>query len=161
MNFILPSSKFLCSIVGLWKIWRRQYKKHIPHMGHYNPQLVYFLPTFWSPKTFFQGASFLSFWSYVWWLFKSNFKSRAVYSGTHTVFKIHWNIQCPNLASLIAADSRNLGTKIFARNSNRHYEAITLIPGFGNTYLTFAYLYFLGAVPNLGNRSIIDTLVLF
>ena len=26
---------------------------------HYNPQFVYFLPTFWSPKTFFKGLFFL------------------------------------------------------------------------------------------------------
>ena len=30
----------------------------IPYPSHYNPRLVYFLPTFWSPKTFFQGAFF-------------------------------------------------------------------------------------------------------
>ena len=32
---------------------------------HYNPRFVYFLPTFKSPKTFFQGAFFLKFWPYV------------------------------------------------------------------------------------------------
>ena len=29
---------------------------YIPYERHYKPRFVYFLPTFWSPKTFFQGA---------------------------------------------------------------------------------------------------------
>ena len=32
---------------------------YIPYTHHYNLWFVYFLPTFWSPKTFFQGAFFL------------------------------------------------------------------------------------------------------
>ena len=43
----------------------------IPYARHYNPRFVYFLPTFWSPKTFFQGAFFLKFWPHVWLVFKS------------------------------------------------------------------------------------------
>ena len=42
-----------------------------PYTSLYNPRFVYFLPTFWSPKTFFQGAFFLKFWSYVRLVFKS------------------------------------------------------------------------------------------
>ena len=45
----------------------------IPYARHYNPRFVYFLPTFSSPKTFFQGAFFLKFWPYVWLVFKSGF----------------------------------------------------------------------------------------
>ena len=48
-------------------------KIFIPYARHYNPQFVYFLTTFWSPKTFFQGAFFLKFWPYVWLVFKSGF----------------------------------------------------------------------------------------
>ena len=55
--------------------------KWLPYARHYNPRFVYFLPTFWSPKTFFQGAFFLKFWPYVWLVFKSGFKS----SGARTV----------------------------------------------------------------------------
>ena len=46
---------------------------YLPYARHYNPRFVYFLPTFWSPKTFFQGAFFLKFWPYVWLVFKSGF----------------------------------------------------------------------------------------
>ena len=45
----------------------------LPYTRHYNPRFVYFLPTFWSPKTFFQRAFFLKFWPYVWLVFKSGF----------------------------------------------------------------------------------------
>ena len=31
----------------------------LPHAPHYNPRFVYFLPTFWSPKTFFSRSFFL------------------------------------------------------------------------------------------------------
>ena len=65
-------------------------------MRHYNPRFVYFLPTFWSPKTFFQGAFFLKFWPYVWLVFKSGFQSRAGYSGARTVYILEW----PYLTSL-------------------------------------------------------------
>ena len=37
------------------------------------PRFVYFLPTFWNPKTFFQGPFSLKFWPYVWLVFKSGF----------------------------------------------------------------------------------------
>ena len=47
--------------------------KYIPYARLYNPRFVYFLPTFRSPKTFFQGAFFLKFWPYVWLVFKSGF----------------------------------------------------------------------------------------
>ena len=45
----------------------------LPYARHFNPRFVYFLPTFWSWKTFFQGAFFLKFWPYVWLIFKSGF----------------------------------------------------------------------------------------
>ena len=64
----------------------------LPYVRHYNPRFVYFLPTFWSPKTFFQGAFFLKFWSYVWLVFKSGFKSRAGYDGTPTVYALAYII---------------------------------------------------------------------
>ena len=57
----------------------------IPYARHYNLRFIYFLPTFWSPKTFFQGAFFLKFWPYVWLVFKSGFWSRAGYDNARTV----------------------------------------------------------------------------
>jgi hypothetical protein len=36
-------------------------------------RFVYYLPTFWSPKTFFHGAFSLNFWPYVWLVFKRGF----------------------------------------------------------------------------------------
>ena len=39
-----------------------KYTTYIPYALHYNPRIVYLLFTFWSPKTFFQGAFFLKFW---------------------------------------------------------------------------------------------------
>ena len=60
-------------------------RNKLPYARHYNPRFVYFLPTFWSPKTFFQGAFFVKFWPYVWLVFKSGFKSRAGYNGARTV----------------------------------------------------------------------------
>ena len=47
--------------------------KYPLYSRHYNLWFVYFLPTFWSPKAFFQGAFFLKFWPYVWIVFKSGF----------------------------------------------------------------------------------------
>ena len=71
-------------------------ENYIPCARHYNPRFVYFLPTFWSPKTFFQGAFSLKFWPYVWLVFKSGLWWRAygitiiviltTYSETDTVF---------------------------------------------------------------------------
>ena len=43
----------------------------LPYARHYNPQFVYILPHFWKPKTFFQGAFLVKFWSYVRLVFKS------------------------------------------------------------------------------------------
>ena len=40
--------------------------KSLLYAHHYNLCFVYFLLTFWSPKTFSQGAYFLKFWPYVW-----------------------------------------------------------------------------------------------
>ena len=60
---------------------------YIPYARHYNPRFVYFLPTFWKSKTFFQGGFFRKFCPYVWLVFKSGFWSRAGYSGECTVFK--------------------------------------------------------------------------
>jgi hypothetical protein len=54
--------------------------------AHYNPRFVYFLPTFWRPKTFFQGVFFRKVCPYVWLVFNSGFWSRAGYSGMCTVF---------------------------------------------------------------------------
>ena len=34
---------------------------HKPYARLYNPQFVYFLPTFWSPKTFFHRVFFLNY----------------------------------------------------------------------------------------------------
>ena len=59
----------------------------IPYARHYNPRLVYFLPTFRKPKTFFQGGFVRKFCPYVWLVFKSGFWSRAGYSGACTVFR--------------------------------------------------------------------------
>ena len=68
----------------------------------------------------------------------------------------------PTPASLIVVDSRNLGQnfshEIPITNMKLLLYFAELWPGWWNTYLTFAYLYFLGVVPNLGNRTIIDTL---
>ena len=79
-SYLLPSS--LC-LAPVRKFKNRQ--ENILYAHHYNPQFVYFLPTFRSPKTFFQWAFFLKFWPYVWLVFKSGFKSRAGYDGAHTV----------------------------------------------------------------------------
>ena len=57
-------SEFYC----LNSFW---YKCYLPYARHYNPRFVYFLPTFWSPKTFFQGSFLLKFWPYVRLVFKS------------------------------------------------------------------------------------------
>ena len=54
-------------------------------MRHYNPRFVYFLPTFWKPKTFFKEV-FSENSVLVWLVFKSGFWSRAGYSGACTVF---------------------------------------------------------------------------
>ena len=43
----------------------------LPYALHYNPQFVYFLTTFWSPKKVFQGSFFLKFCPYEWLVFKS------------------------------------------------------------------------------------------
>ena len=43
---------------------------------------------------FFKGAFFIKFWPYVWLVFKSSFKSRASYSGMHTVLQ-NWTM-CTN-----------------------------------------------------------------
>ena len=59
----------------------------IPYPRHYNLRFVYFLPTFWKPKMFFQGCFFRKFCPYVWLVFKSGFWSRAGYSGACTVHK--------------------------------------------------------------------------
>ena len=40
-----------------WSL-QQQFLKNLPYSCHYNPRFVYFLPTFWSPKTLFQRASF-------------------------------------------------------------------------------------------------------
>ena len=49
---------------GPWMMWV------LSNAGHHNPRFFYFLPTFWSPKTFFQGAFFFKFWPYVRLVFK-------------------------------------------------------------------------------------------
>jgi hypothetical protein len=48
--------------------------------------IVYFLPTFWKPKTFYQGSFFKTFCPYVLLVFKSGFWSRAGYSGECKVY---------------------------------------------------------------------------
>ena len=47
--------------------------------------LYTFYPIFEGLKCFFTGAFFVKFWTYVWLVFKSGFKSRAGYSGVPTV----------------------------------------------------------------------------
>ena len=37
----------------------------LPYARHYNPRFLYFLPTFWSPKSFFKGLFFLKFWVFL------------------------------------------------------------------------------------------------
>ena len=59
---------------------------YVPYLHHYNPRFIYFLPTFWGPKTFFQGASFLKLWPYVWLVFKTGL-------WWCTYGKWFWNIQ--------------------------------------------------------------------
>ena len=59
---------------------------HLPYLSHYNPRFVYFLPTFWKSKTFFQWGFFRKFCPCVWLVFKSGFWSRAGYSGACTVY---------------------------------------------------------------------------
>ena len=44
---------------------------YLPYARHYNPRFVYFLPTFWRSKTFFQGFFFRKFCLCVWLVFKS------------------------------------------------------------------------------------------
>ena len=58
---------------------------NVPYARHYNPRFVYFLTTFWKPKTFFQRGFFRTFSPYVWLVFKSSFWSRVGYSGACTV----------------------------------------------------------------------------
>ena len=58
---------------------------HLPYGRHYNPRFVYFKPTFWRSKAFFQGAFFVKFWPYVRLVFKSGLKSRTGYDGARTV----------------------------------------------------------------------------
>ena len=43
--FLLVISSFVHNTMGL--------NSYIPYTRHYNPRLVYFLPTFWSPKMFY------------------------------------------------------------------------------------------------------------
>jgi hypothetical protein len=80
----------------MWSNWKLVVKEthtyyspifniHIPYARHYNPRFVYFLPTFWKSKTFFQRVFFRKFCPYVWLVFKSGFWSRAGYSGACTV----------------------------------------------------------------------------
>ena len=59
--------------------------RKLPYARHYNPRLVYFLPTFWKSKTFFQGGFFKKVCPYVWLVFKSGFWSRVGYSGAARV----------------------------------------------------------------------------
>ena len=60
---------FCTILAGLIKICCAAPTAHkppwIPYGRHYNPRLVYFLPTFWSPETIFQGDFFLKFCLYV------------------------------------------------------------------------------------------------
>ena len=72
----------VCRLISV-RLWNFKDGEH-----HYNSRFIYFLPTFWSPKTFFQGAFFLQFWPYVWLVFKSGFKSRAGYDGSCMVLCI-------------------------------------------------------------------------
>ena len=71
-------------VPSYYRIYQREYLRgvyrthqlelvQLPYARHYNPRFVFFLPTFWSPKTFFQGSFFLKFWPYVWLVFKSSF----------------------------------------------------------------------------------------
>ena len=62
----------------------------IPCARHYNPRFVYFLPTFWKSKSFFQGGFFRKFCPYVWLVLKRGFWLRAGYNGACTVFKNFW-----------------------------------------------------------------------
>ena len=52
----------------------------------FNPQFVYFLALFLKTRNVFQGVFFIKFWPYIHLVFKSNFKSRAGYSGARTVY---------------------------------------------------------------------------
>ena len=69
--------QFILSFLKQWKKdnWKElcNFFFKVPYAGHYNPQFAYFLPTFWSPKTFFQGAFLLKFKPDVWLVFKSSF----------------------------------------------------------------------------------------
>ena len=67
----LDCNLFLPALLEVLKF--SQLSQQLPYARHYNPRFVYFLPTFWSTKTFFQWAFFLKFWPYVWLVFKSGF----------------------------------------------------------------------------------------
>ena len=67
--------------------------EYIPYARHYNPRFVYFLPTFWKSKTFFQGGFFRKLYPYVWLVFKSGFYSRAGYDGARTVVTLRCQMQ--------------------------------------------------------------------
>ena len=61
-------------------------QNHIPYARHYNPQFVYFLPTFWSPKTFFQGAFFLKILALCMISIQERFLIKSVLDGARTVW---------------------------------------------------------------------------
>ena len=74
-----------CTLKLIWSWMQQCFCSHffcIPYARHYNPQFVYFLPTFWS------SFMYSDLWPYVWLVFKSGFKSRAGYSGACTVHRI-------------------------------------------------------------------------
>ena len=66
----LKSSKFVgkCCVIKYktWNMFQNIIFIDIPYARHYKPRFVYFLLTFLSPKTFFQGDFFLKLLPYVW-----------------------------------------------------------------------------------------------
>ena len=73
---------------------------HIPYARHYNPRFVFFLPTFESPKTVFQGAFFLKFWPYVRLVFKSGSNQERVMMARVRYSFMHFLRQIVNVTTL-------------------------------------------------------------
>ena len=76
LSFEVINKKLSHNVAFASKLFGSQLENHfiaLTYKHQYNLQLVYFLPTFWRSKTFFQGGFFRKFCFYVWLVFKSGF----------------------------------------------------------------------------------------
>ena len=70
MLFSSPQELYVNKIVSIvtkviyWRVLTRKTseKRALPYMPHYNPRFVYFKPSFWRSKMFFQGGFFRNFY---------------------------------------------------------------------------------------------------